>query len=243
MKFSTVSATESALQVHQVLGLPRNLHSKCFACREIYTPGTRGLAATTLHPILLKALCTSPATKSALQVHQVLRLPRNLHCRFTKCWACHEVCARFTKCCACHEIYTTGTRGPAATTRPPSPPEGSVHHSSHTSYTTQHRSSHTPPLTTHHTPLISHHSSHTTHHTPLISHHSFYTTPPLITHRSPHSTHHTPLIVYNSSHTTHLTPLITHHSSHTTYHTALISFTFIVQYLSVLFSYQSSSSR
>ena len=64
---------------------------------------------------------------------------------------------------------------------------------------------------THHTPLISHHSSYTTHLTPLITHHS------------PHTTHHTPLILHNSSHTTHLTPLISHRSSHTTRHTPRIT--------------------
>ena len=78
-------------------------------------------------------------------------------------------------------------------------------------------------------------SSHTTHHTQLILHHSFCT---LILHNSSRPTHLTQLITHHSSytihlalssHTTHLTPLITHHSP-------LISFTFIVQYFSVLFS-------
>ena len=57
-----------------------------------------------------------PATKFALEVHQALCLPRNLHfevheictSRFTKCCACHEICtSRFTKCCTCHELWTS----------------------------------------------------------------------------------------------------------------------------------------
>ena len=98
--------TKSTLQVHQVLCLPRNLHDRAAQRRPH------------VHPVLLKALFTAPATKCALQVHQVLCLPRNLH-------------SRFTKCCACHEICTTGSRGPAATTRLPSPPEGSVYCACH----------------------------------------------------------------------------------------------------------------
>ena len=73
------------------------------------------------------------------------------------------------------------------------------------------------------TPLQRNRKGHTTHRTPLILHHSA------------HTTHHTLLILHHSSHTTHHTP----HSSHTTHHTSLISLTFIVQYLSVLFSSQS----
>ena len=74
--------------------------------------------------------------------------------------------------------------------------------------------------TTHHTPLITHHSSHTTHHTPLITHYSSHTThhTPLIIHHASHTTDHTPLIIHHSSHTTHHTLLIIHHSSHTTHH-------------------------
>ena len=63
------------------------------ACHKTYTPGSPSAVPETksaqqaaagqrrprVHPVLLKALCTAPATKSALQVHQVLRLPRNLH--------------------------------------------------------------------------------------------------------------------------------------------------------------------
>ena len=95
--------------------------------------------------------------------------------------------------------------------------------------------------TTHHTLLILHHSSHSTRHTPLITHHSSYTThhTPLILHHSSHTTHHTLLILHHSSHTTHHTSLILHHSSHTTHHTSLISFNFIVQDFSALFSSQS----
>ena len=101
-----------------MLCLPRNLHDR----------------QPRVHPVLLKALCTAPATKSALQVHKVLCLPGNLHSRFTKCCACHEICtagsrgpaattrpvlrlprnlrSRFAECCACHKICTTGSRGP-----------------------------------------------------------------------------------------------------------------------------------
>ena len=73
---------------------------------EIYTPGSPRAAPATksarqaaaaqqrprVHPVLLKALCTAPATKSAHQFHQALCLRRNLHSRFTKCWACREIC-------------------------------------------------------------------------------------------------------------------------------------------------------
>ena len=45
--------------------------------------------------------------------------------------------------------------------------------------------------TTHHTPHITHHTSHTTHHTPHITHHTS------------HTTHHTPHITHHTSHTTH----------------------------------------
>ena len=60
---------------------------------------------------------------------------------------------------------------------------------------------------------ISHYSSHTTHHTQLISHHSSHTTH--LTHHISHTTHLTQLITHNSSHTTHLTQLTSHNSSHT----------------------------
>ena len=60
-------------------------------------------------------LCTAPATKSALQVHRVLCLPRNLH-------------SGFTKCCACH---TNGSRRPATTVRAAAGPGGSVYCACH----------------------------------------------------------------------------------------------------------------
>ena len=104
------------------------------------------------------------------------------------------------------------------------------------------------PLVTHHssytqrTPLITHYSSYT-HHTLLILHSSHTTHHTLLILHSSNTTHHTPLITHYSSYTTHHTPLITHHSSPPLishpHHTPLISFTLIVQYLSVLFSYQS----
>ena len=101
----TAPATKSALQVHQALRPPRNLHGRqpratraaadpggsahC-ACHEIctpgspttiYTTGSRGQRRPCAPQLIQEALCTAPATKSALQVHQALRLPRNLHGR------------------------------------------------------------------------------------------------------------------------------------------------------------------
>ena len=61
---SAVFAPKSALQVHKVLCLPRNLHSrftKCCACHEICTPGSQSAA---------------PATKSARQAAAAQRRPR-----------------------------------------------------------------------------------------------------------------------------------------------------------------------
>ena len=89
------------------------------------------------------------------------------------------------------------------------------------SFLLSHPASPAPPAlishATHHTPLITHHSSHTTHLTPLITHTTHHTR--LITHHSSHTTHHTPLITRDSSHTTHHTPLITH--THHTHHSSL----------------------
>ena len=125
----TAPETKSALQVQQALRLPGNLHdrqprasgdhastqSSCSsvycACHEICTPGSPSAV---------------PATKSARQAAKCQRLTTkstpsppagSAYC------PCHEICmhSRFTKCCACHEIYTTGSRGPVATTRPPNP--------------------------------------------------------------------------------------------------------------------------
>ena len=146
---STAPATKSALQVHQVLRLPRNLYS-----------ATRGPAA----PTRSRRLC-------------VLRLPQNLRSRLTKYCACHKICtsgsksalshaaqrrprnpggcvlrrprnlhSRLTKYCACHEIYTTlqvhqvlrlprnlysATHGPAVPTHAAADPGGSVHCAGH----------------------------------------------------------------------------------------------------------------
>ena len=67
---STAPATKYACQVHHALRL-----------------STRGPWAQ----LIQEALCTAPATKSA---HQALRLPRNLHSRFTKRCTCHDICAQ-----------------------------------------------------------------------------------------------------------------------------------------------------
>ena len=54
----------SSCIVFQLLCLQRNLHDRQRRPR--------------VHPVLLQALCTAPATKTALQVHQVLCLPRKM---------------------------------------------------------------------------------------------------------------------------------------------------------------------
>ena len=86
-----------------VLRLPRTLRSrfmKCCACGEICTPASpSAVPATKL---------TAPATKSALQVHPVLRLPRNLHDRPCVVRLPRKLRSRFMKCCACGEICTPG---------------------------------------------------------------------------------------------------------------------------------------
>ena len=65
-----------------MLRLRRNLHSRFIKYRVPATKSTRQAAAgqrrPRVHPVLLQALCTAPATKSALQVHQALSLPRKL---------------------------------------------------------------------------------------------------------------------------------------------------------------------
>ena len=76
----------------------------------------------------------APATKSALQGHKVLHLPRNLRSKATKSCACHEICtprptksctcheicaSRSTKSCACHEICTPRPIKSCAYHRPP----------------------------------------------------------------------------------------------------------------------------
>ena len=138
----TAPATKSALQVHQVLCLQRNLHfevhdaTKYCACHKIGARGSPSAVPATksarqaaagqrrrrVHPVLLKALRTAPATKPTLQVHQALCLKRNLHNRQPRASGDHastrsssRLCvlrlprnlhSRFTKCCACHEICT-----------------------------------------------------------------------------------------------------------------------------------------
>ena len=118
-------ATKSALQVHQVLSLRRNLRKRQLrpsgdhtsiqpSCRLCVlrlpricapaSPTTKAQRRPRVHPVLLQALCTAPATKSALQVHQVLCLRRNLRDKH---------------------------RDPAATSRPSSPLAGSVYCACH----------------------------------------------------------------------------------------------------------------
>ena len=128
---SAAPATQSTLQVHQALHLPRylrsatrgpaaptraaadprrlclpqNLHSrftKRCACHEICTRPHAAQPRPSAPQLIQEALCTAPATKSTLQAHQVLRLPQNLHSRFTKCYACHQICTqpRATQRCA-----------------------------------------------------------------------------------------------------------------------------------------------
>ena len=58
--------------------------TKCCACHEICTQPHTAQRCPRTPQLIREALCTAPATKSALQAHQVLCLPRNLHCRFTK---------------------------------------------------------------------------------------------------------------------------------------------------------------
>ena len=81
--------------------------------------------------------------------------------------------------------------------------------------------------TTHHTALISCHSSDTTNHTPLILQHSSHSThlTAFISHNSSFTSHFTQLISHQSSHTIHLTPLISQHSNihYSSYTTQLIT--------------------
>ena len=112
-----------ALQVHQVLCLPRNLHdrqprasgdhtstqsscrlcvlrpprnlhfrfTKCCACGEISTPvSPSAVPARNLHDRRPRASGDHASTQSSCRLC-VLRLPRNLHSRFTKCCACGEI--------------------------------------------------------------------------------------------------------------------------------------------------------
>ena len=70
------------------------------------TKSTRQAAAGQRRPrapqLIQEALCTAPATKSALQVHQALCLPRNLHDRQPRASADHA--RRSWSGRLCHEI-------------------------------------------------------------------------------------------------------------------------------------------
>ena len=74
----------------------------------------------------------TPATKSALQVHQVLRLPRRAQRRPRAPQLIQEALrtAPATKS-ALQEIYTASSRAPAATTRATAGPGGSGHCAPH----------------------------------------------------------------------------------------------------------------
>ena len=146
----TAPATKSALQVHQALRLPRILPSrltKRCACHELCTTGSRSPAVTARPPgppegsayCAYHEICTprppsaAPTTKSTLQVHQALRLPRNLHDRQPRPGGDHastqyssRLCVlrlsrnlhcRFTKRCAYHEICTPGSQSAAPATK------------------------------------------------------------------------------------------------------------------------------
>ena len=110
------SSSSSPLSSHAVFALAHVLPAA--PTRAAADPG--GSAPCACHEICTKpraahrrprapqlTLCTAPATKSALQAHQVLRLPRTLHCRFTKWCTCHEIYTQPHG--ACHEIYTPGS--------------------------------------------------------------------------------------------------------------------------------------
>ena len=99
------------------LGIPSRVGGRSsgplvrWSCHQISTP--RPTKSCTCHQLYTSTSKTpAPATKSALQGHKVLHLPRNRACheictpRPTKSCTCHEICtSRSTKkSCACHEI-------------------------------------------------------------------------------------------------------------------------------------------
>ena len=91
--------------------------AKCCACHEICT--RRFTKYCACHEICTRrftkcyAICTSSAGAQPTPGRTSdpsASSKRRTQCtwRFTKCCACHDICARrFTKCCACHEIFTS----------------------------------------------------------------------------------------------------------------------------------------
>ena len=95
------------MKVHKVLRLQRNLHIKrrCPADARAYIrPLGKQQAPHTARKCCAGAQPTPGRTSDPLASSK-----RRTQCtwRFTKCCACHEICARrFTKYSACHEICT-----------------------------------------------------------------------------------------------------------------------------------------
>ena len=89
----------------------------------------------------------------------------------------------------------------------------------HLRFISHHSSRSTHHTTTHLTPVISHHSSHSTHLTPLISHHSSHSTQTYATHLTPLISQHSN--IHYLSYTSHLIPTAYSGERHKTSHVGL----------------------